>query len=286
MPDDLPDSPFLGSASSLSRQSLRARRFRRETRDVYVLADHAPSLRLRVGALQTALPDAVASHTTAALLARLPVPRDARVHLTRPRGSGVSERPGVLTHRGHVRPSEVVTDDGVRLTGPARTWIDLAARLPLVELVVLGDAVARLAGLGVLSGAVDRAAGLRGVVRARQALTRIDPGADSPAETRARLVLHDAGFTALRHQVELRDEHGGWLSRPDLADTAAGVAVQYDGLVHLEGGPEQWRADIDRDERTRAAGWEVVVLTAVDLRRPSLLVAKVAAAYVRAGQRR
>ena len=285
MPDDLPDSPFLGSASSLSRQRLRARRFRRETRDVYVLSDRVPTLRLRVGALQTALPDAVASHTTAAVLAGLPVPRDSRVHLTRPRGSGVSERPGVLTHRRHLRPSEVVTEDGVRRTGPARTWVDLAARLPLVELVVLGDAVSRLVGTHALDDAVGRATGRRGVVRARLALGRVDPGADSAAETRARLVLHDAGFTALRHQVELRDEHGGWLSRPDLADTAARVAVQYDGLVHLEGGPEQWRADIDRDERTRAAGWEVVVLTAVDLRRPGMLVAKVAAAYLRAARR-
>jgi very-short-patch-repair endonuclease len=60
--------------------------------------------------------------------------------------------------------------------------------------------------------------------------------------------------------------------------------VQYDGLVHLLD-PEQRRSDIDRDELARAAGWEVVVLTARDLRDPAAAVGQVAAAYSRSSAR-
>lgn len=276
------ESPFIGSTSSLTKQRLRARAFRRETRDVYVLAEQVPSLPLRTRALLLALPDAVASHSTAASLLALPVPRDPVVHLTRRTGRPVSERPGVRTHRRRLRPQDVFDLDGLRVTTPQRTWIDLSARLSTVPLVALGDAVARRVGVGALQEVADAATGLRGVVRARAALGLIDPGADSAAETAVRLVLHDAGFLGLRHQVNVYDADGAWIARPDLADPEARVAVQYDGLVHLEAGVERWRYDIDRDERTRAAGWQVVVLTARDLRAPELAVHKVRAAYARA----
>ena len=73
----------------------------------------------------------------------------------------------------------------------------------------------------------------------RAVLPLLDPGSCSPAERRARLRLHDAGFTALRHGVVVRDRAGGWLAEPDLADELAKVAVQHDGLVHLQGDPER-----------------------------------------------
>lgn len=278
--------PPLGSRSGVSRSKLRSRAFARVTRDVYVLAEHASSFGVRCDGVLLALPDAVLSHATAAVAQGLPVPHDDRLHVTRPAGCPASERAGVVTHRRVVRPDEVLVSAGRPTTTPVRTFLDVAPVLPLVDLVVLGDAVAARAGLPGLQAAVREAAGRPGVRGAREALRLVDPGSDSPAESRARLVLHGAGFRGLRHQVQVLDEHGGWVSRPDLADEDARVAVQYDGLVHLEAGPRRWRADIDRDEQTRAAGWEVVVLTARDLRQPALAVGKVAAAYARAAGRR
>jgi Ribonuclease G/E len=96
------------------------------------------------------------------------------------------------------------------------------------------------------------------------------------------LRLHAAGFTALRHGVVVRDRSGGWLAEPDLADEVARVAVQHDGDVHRRAGARQWQHDVDRDEFTRAHGWQLVVATAEDDRRPYLLVEKTAAAYRRA----
>ncbi len=277
-------SAFLGSQSGLSPQRLRARRYERLSRDVYVLRDAALDLRLRLQAVQLVLPDAVGCASTAAQLLSLPWRPDDELFVVRPRDTSASTRPGVRTQRADLAPDEVLTVDGVRVTSGARTFVDLAARGRPLDLVALGDALARRVGVGLVAEAVESAAGRRGVVQARAALTLLDPGADSPAETRLRLRLHDAGFTAMRHGVIVRDEAGGWLSAPDLADERARVAVQHDGLVHLLGDPERRRKDIARDEVTRAAGWEVVLSTAIDDRRPGPLMDRVAAAYLRAAR--
>jgi hypothetical protein len=273
--------PFRGSGSKLSRQQLRARKYARLHRDVYVLTPADDSLAVRAVAALAAVPDATVSHSTAARLLGLPVDVDAFVHVTRPAGAASSKHPRLKPHRAELPGSDVTVHRGVRVTTPERTFLDLASTLPHTELVVLADAVARTVGLASLSRRVAQAHGVRGVRRARAALALADPGSDSPAETRTRLILRAAGFSRLRHGVDVSDGQGGWLARPDLADEAAKVAVQYDGLVHLGDDPEQRRSDIDRDELLRQHGWQVVVLTAVDLRNPHRMVEKVAAAYAR-----
>lgn len=248
---------------------------------MFVLTPADASLAIRADAIRTALPDAVISHRSAARLLNLPVDDDKLLHITRLPTAGVSERPGVRTHRTVLPPEDVFVHDGRRLTRPERTLIDLSAILSPVDLVVLADAVCRRVGITCVQDRAAAAHHVRGVRRLRSALALTDPGSDSPAETKTRLILHEAGFSRLRHGLDVIDPYDGWLARPDLADPAAKVAIQYDGLVHLGDDPEQRRADIDRDELLRQPGWQVVVLTAVDLRHPERMIAKVAAAYTR-----
>jgi hypothetical protein len=225
-------------------------------------------------------PDAVVSHQTAGRLLGLPAD-DRFIHLTRTAATAASETAGVRTHRARLPASDVRTHDGRPLTSPERTFLDLAAQLSDVDLVVLADAVLRRVGVEAVERRLRSARGVRGVRRARGALLQADPLSDSPAETKTRLILHAAGFPRLRHGTDVVDAYGGWLARPDLADEEAKVAIQYDGLVHLGDDPERRRFDIDRDEVLRQHGWQVVVLTAVDLRNPQRMVAKAAAAYAR-----
>ena len=271
---------FRGSESGLSAGQLR--RYSRIRRDVYALVPAAQTVGLAFDAAAAVLPDAVLSHHSAAAYWGLPVDRDGLLHVIRPPGRAVSVEPRTRTHRAALADDDVVLLRGRRVTSLPRTFLDLAGRLDHVGLVVLADEVVRRVGAETVDLRLARAAGARGVRRARAALTVADPGSDSPAETRTRLVLHGAGFTALRHRVDVCDAYGGWLARPDLADPVAKVAIQYDGLVHLGDDPERRRADIDRDELLRVEGWQVVVLTAIDLRHPDRMVAKVAAAYARA----
>ena len=275
---------FLGSASGLSHQRLRARRYVRLSRDLYLLDGEADDLPARTAAALLVLPDAVPCLGTAAQLQRLPVDAEGTVHLARALGAPRSRRTGVVVHRTPVDSDERLSVRGLVVTDGPRTFVDLAAVLDMEALVAVGDVVLRRYGKLPLDEAVARRPRRPGLVLARKALPLLDAGSDSPAETRARLRLHAAGFRALRHGVVVSDADGQWLAAPDLADEVARVAVQHDGLVHLLGSAENRRNDLHRDELVRQVDWQVVVATTRDDRQPHLLVGKVTDAFRRSAR--
>jgi hypothetical protein len=123
-----------------------------------------------------------------------------------------------------------------------------------------------------------RAAAARGPgsAKARRALDLADERSESPQETRVRLLLVRSGLPAPVTQYVVRDERGRHLARVDFAWPSHRVAVEYDGAWHAE--PGQFARDRARLNRLQAAGWRVVFVTAVDLRDPLALVARVAEA--------
>jgi len=276
--------PFRGSASGRSRQQLRGRAFSRVLRDVYVLEGRELTLRTRVEAALLLFPDGTPCTTTAAQLQELPVQDDGVTHLARGLRAPRSERAAIQVHRLALLPDEVFELRGMPVTTGPRTFADLAATHPLEELVAVGDVVLRRWGSDAVAEAVARSRRRPGAVLLRQALPLLDAGADSPAETRARLRLHAAGFSGLRHGVVVRDVGGGWLGQPDLADEVAKVALQHEGAVHFQKGERQRRKDLDRDEVVRQEDWQVVSSTALDDAKPDRLIAKVTSAYVRSAK--
>ncbi|MDR6508302.1 hypothetical protein [Arthrobacter oryzae] len=52
---------------------------------------------------------------------------DWRIHVARERDASKPRRRNVVGHRMTFRAGEVVMHDGVRVTSPARTWLDLAS---------------------------------------------------------------------------------------------------------------------------------------------------------------
>src|ERR1700739_2802979 len=97
--------------------------------------------------------------------------------------------PGVITRRERIGPDEISEIDGVTVTTPQRTALDLGRHLPRLAAVVHLDALARATGIGPSSvlALADRYKGARGVKRCRQALALVDAGAASPRESRLRL---------------------------------------------------------------------------------------------------
>jgi hypothetical protein len=275
-------SPFLGSSSDHTRQQLRAKRFERVSRDVYVLRSRELDLRTRVAAAQLVFPEAPACLFTAATLLRLPVDDDGVVHLARARAAARSERPRVKVHRYAVAEDEVHDLHGITVTDGPRTLADLAPHLDLESLVAVGDVVLRRWSAEEISETIRRSRRRPGLAQLTRAADLLDPGSDSPAETRGRLRLHAAGFTALQHSVVVTDEHGGWLGEPDLADPLAKVAWQHEGKVHFLQGEKRRRKDIDRDEVVREMGWQVVSSTSLDDAQPERLIRKMTQAYLRA----
>ncbi|MDP9183241.1 MAG: hypothetical protein M3P04_10755 [Actinomycetota bacterium] len=278
-------TPFLGSTSEISRGRLRGPAYVRVTHNVYAAAGEELDVRARAAAALLVFPDAVICGLTAAVLQRLPVDDDGVVHLSRGQLAARTPRAEVKLHRLDILEDEHLIIDGVAVTDGPRTLSDLANKLSLEALVAVADVVARRYDVPALEEAVGRSWGRAGVVRLREAVRLADPGADSPAETRARIRLHACGFTKLQHKVPVLDEAGEWLATPDLADRVARVAVQHEGAVHFEKGERQRVHDVDRDELTRERGWEVVVSTALDDADPARLVRKVTAAYFRSAER-
>jgi hypothetical protein len=225
------------------------------------------------------------------LQAGLPVwlEQDWRIHVARRRGFSMPRRANVVGHLLTLLPDEVIEHDGVRLTSPARTWLDLASILSADELVIAGDSLVcshgpdfprprePLCGLEDLRAVIARHPGMRGVRTARAAVELIRIGSDSQPETRMRLSIVRGGLPepVLNHVVT--GIHGNPVLWPDAAYPAQRVAVQYEGSHHNEA--DQYARDIRRADITAEYGWLEVRVSKFDLAgdRPAV-VGKVRAA--------
>ncbi|MDF2144038.1 hypothetical protein [Knoellia sp. p5-6-4] len=102
--------------------------------------------------------------------------------------------------------------------------------------------------------------------RVTRALGLADGQVESPGESLTRLILAGLGFP-VRSQVGISDA-AGFVGRVDFL-VGDRVVVEFDGLVKYEGaqGREALAAEKRREDRLRAAGYEVVRLTWADLGR-------------------
>lgn len=141
-------------------------------------------------------------------------------------------RHGVHTHVSARPGAQVEYVDGLLVTNAVRTVIDCALVLPFTDAVVIADHAlhAGLATSTDLSSALAAVGRRKGIGRARRVLASADAGAESPGETRLRLIVTDAGY-AVESQVELRDPSGRLIARVDLRLRDHAVVLEFDGRV-------------------------------------------------------
>jgi very-short-patch-repair endonuclease len=137
---------------------------------------------------------------------------------------------------------------------------------------------------GVEEAAARLTLGPRAQGRFERALSLADADAESPGESLTRLLLTGLGFR-VRSQVNIRDA-SGFVARVDFL-VGDRVVVEFDGLVKYEGaqGREALAREKRREDRLRAAGYEVVRLTWADLARPDHVARLVREATTRARSR-
>jgi very-short-patch-repair endonuclease len=261
----------------LTANDLRGPAWQRLFPDVYVDAAAVPTHALRArAAASVLLPHAVVSGGSAAVLWGLDdlVAAEAPVELTVPPGTARCTVPGVAVSRRRLPREAVRPLRGVRVTAPETTGLELAARLPLTEGVVVLDrfVAARTTTLRTLRLDAAELTG-RGCRRARQACALADGLAGSPQETRLRLLLHASALPDPVAQFVVRRETT-FLARVDFAWPAHRVALEYEGAWHTT----RVAADRRRIEALQAAGWRVLFVTAADLHSPGPLLARIAAA--------
>ena len=149
--------------------------------------------------------------------------------------------------------------------------VDLAGADEDVELIRTG-----VVDLGSIRSLVAGASGA-GSARARVACGLADGCAESPQETRLRLLIGRSQLPAPIAQYRIAKD-GRFVARVDFAWPDHKVALEYDGLWHAEDG--QFAKDRERLNLLREAGWTVVFVTAADLHQPERLIARIAAALM------
>ena len=214
-------------------------------------------------ALRRSPADAVLSGWAAADLHGLDVDPECTPEITLPPGSSVASRAGLRVWRGALEPADVVIAHGRRATSVPRTLRDLAVRLTLTESVVLVDEALRrrLTTVAELEEWVHTRAGRIGVPRLRRSLAHAEPLAESPMESRLRMLLVLRGLPRPQAQVSLTDVRGRFVGRPDLYYPEARLGIEYDGTTHRDSLAEDNR----RQNLLLAAGIRLLRFTAADI---------------------
>jgi very-short-patch-repair endonuclease len=281
VPPSLRRGAFRGSAvvarGLLTPNQLRSPAWRRLYPDVYVHVDHpvGHALRARVAAAMV-VPGAVVTGGSAAVLWGVDLgTADDEVELTVPPSWHPRRTRGIRVRRATLPSAHVQRRHGVSVSTPAATAVRLAASLPGDNGVVAVDRLV-VAGLTRLDEVRCLAEGARGPgsARAREVCARADGLAESPQETRLRLLVVRSQLPSPVAQFVVRDG-GRFVARVDLAWPDRKIALEYDGLWHAE--PGQFARDRRRLNRLHAAGWRVFFVTAADLREPQRLVSRLSA---------
>ena len=267
VPKELRDGPFtLADAlrAGLDRWHLEGASWRRIGPTLYVWAGLPDTPELKIEAVRRRLPPtAVFSGLTAAWLHGLDVEAGGSIEVTIPKGTGVSGRSGIVVRRAALTPGEVVNVRALRVTSLLRTISDLSVRLSVTEGVVIVD-MALHAGLASMADlktlCVARARGV-GVAKLRRVVGYAEPAAESPMESRLRMLLVLDGLPRPQAQVSLHDKNGRFVGRPDLYYPDHQLGIEYDGGTH--------RASLAEDNRRQnkliGAGFRLLRFTAAEV---------------------
>ncbi len=220
------------------------------------------------------------SHQSAAVIHGLPLPfwalpNDVHVAVFAP--VKPPQMFGVVGHELRAAGHKVVIVNGLRVVAAEDAWAQLSTLLPTDDLVVIGDwlvtgdephsRVASAWSMSDLDRAVRHHARRPGIRRLRQAFESVRYGPLSPQETRLRLLLVGAGLP--EPELNYRVLHlGRSVAMVDLAYPDRRIAVEYLGDVHRTD-RSVFREDVARRERLIEADWDVLFLTADDLKPPA-----------------
>lgn len=230
----------------------------------------------------------VVSHRSAAELWGL-VQRAGYVEVSVKQARAPRAQPPTIVHRiADLHDELAVEREGVQLTDPTRTIIDLGLVLPIWS---VGDALSRALTSRLLTlGEVERlrdALGRKGrdgtgVVRSLLEDRRQFGGVEESMLERRLVELvrsHDLERPALQHEVW---HAGRFVARIDAAYPDRKIAIEVDGYgAHTS--PEAFQRDRTRQNHLVTLGWTVLRFTWADVvDRPAMVAQEIRAALLRA----
>lgn len=244
---------------------------RRLHQGVYAIAGRERTQFTRwMGAVLAAGSGAVLSHIDASALLGLSRPSEPPIHVTIPAATARRPRRGISLHRADLHPAEMTRANGIPVTGPARTILDLATvveRRPLERIIDEAERL-RLCGPRDLETVLESHRGRAGTSLLADVL-----GFHAVGTTRTRSELEER-FLALCRERGLPQP---LVNAPLLGLTVdffwpPAVVVEVDGAgSHLT--RRGFQDDRDRDSLLAAHGYLVVRFTWWDVERRRGVVA-------------
>ena len=257
-----------GLTPGVVRGLLRRGEWRRLWHGAYVESSWWPARRedqhlVRCRALLLLLPDgAVLSHVSAAVAHGLAIAWQKsldEVHVTVPPGVNVPRHPGLRVHRVS-RPVPAATVQGLHVTAPARTVVDVGCLGDMGQALVCADSALRCwPRLDLQSQLV----GQRGCGTAARAVAFADGRAETALESLARLLWHRAGLPSPALQAVVVLE-GTFAGRVDFLWPDARVIVEVDGMGKYADKGEIAR-EKQRQNKLVMAGYVVLRFTWTDV---------------------
>jgi hypothetical protein len=170
---------------------------------------------------------------------------------------------GVVTRKELLLANEIQRLDDLAVTTPERTAFDLGRRGRVDDAVALLDSLARVThfkiqAIGELAARHKHTRGLR---QLEEVLLLVDAGAESPRETRLRLILIRAGYPRPETQIPVLSPDGFRQYYLDMGWRELMLAVEYEGDHHRTD-RARFAYEIERAEDIRDVGWLVVRVAA------------------------
>lgn len=230
---------------------------RHPIRDVYVPAQAADDISLRIAVLRLVVPrDCFIVDRTAAWLHGAPMVLAPNDHLEPPKVSmfkhaDAGRLRNELARSGErtVLPRDLMDIGGLCVTTPLRTALDLGRFLSRDQALAALDALLRLGVFSrdELAFELPRLKGQRGVRQLRHLVLLADGRAQSPGESVLRLRWIDAGLPRPQLQIEII-EAGRTIFYLDIGLEELLFAIEYDG--------EEWHsAEEDREYDETRRSW-------------------------------
>jgi hypothetical protein len=274
LPPEIPKTPFtwpqakdLGISRRRLDQLVATHQVRRALTGVYVRADveDTPLCRVRCAALVVS-PFTVVRDRTAAWLLGVDTFAYHELDILPPletcvlRGHSPTNRPECAGGTRDLSKDDVWTIEGVAVTNPVRTAMDLGCKLPRWHALAALDAFMRMYGIthADMYAELPRYFRRRGVVQLRELIPLADPRAESTGESWTRSAIIDSGLPCPEPQYWVVHD-GRELFRLDLAYPHARVVIEYDGR-EFHTSPEQRENDRLRRKWLRDHGWKVIVV--------------------------